>query len=413
MPLARIITEHAEESLELAIQLRSRGFEVETVPPSQVPETPADLEIQLDACGADQILEQVISASADEDLNVFVAPGALDESFSAQPIRLAPPTFKRSPVETPAQFAEVASVAALDRTHDHSEVSWTVPAAMPVEMESHEPITGHFDFEEAEIETNRVVEVEGASEHPAEIHAETGIHSTEGERATTLTVLEAPDLEQSEAEPVLPALVSRSPEPNPENKTSRWRRADTLFLRVAILAAALAAVVVVVGSVWQQRHPAAATLPTVGSQQVPFQKAQGQNSSGQKSAEQKGPGQKSVDQKTTEQKPPKASATSSPASAPVTSATPAPASGTVRAAQTPPPGSRQAVTTPAPAEVKASAPPPQHVSAKKPQVKKKAAPAQHHSARTGDSGLIAKDTVVYYNRKGTAPTPGSASNTKQ
>jgi hypothetical protein len=46
-------------------------------------------------------------------------------------------------------------------------------------------------------------------------------------------------------------------------------------------------------------------------------------------------------------------------------------------------------------------------------VKKKATPAQHQSAHTGDSGLIAKDTVIYYNRKGPAPAPSANSNTKQ
>jgi len=53
------------------------------------------------------------------------------------------------------------------------------------------------------------------------------------------------------------------------------------------------------------------------------------------------------------------------------------------------------------------------VSAKKPTAKKKTPPAQHHSAHTGDSGLIAKDTVVYYNRKGTTPAPRANANTKQ
>ena len=403
MPLARIITEHAEESLELAIQLRSRGFEVETVSPGQVPDTPADLEIQLDACGADQILEQVMGASADEDLHIFVAPGALDESISSQPIRLAPPTFKRSPVETPHQFAEVASVASVDAERDQSNLPTAIPSAAYADLESPEPLAGRFDFGPAAIETNRVQLVEGASESPAEVRSDTSVAGPELGRATMLTVFEASELPQSQAEPTSATPDSRSPKADDTIKASSSRPADNLFLRVAILAAALAAAVVVVGSVWQQRHPAAGTLPSAGSQQIPFQKAQGQNSVGQKSAE----------QKTAEQKPPQVSTTSSPASAPVTSATPTPASGTVHAAQTPLPATPRAVTTPPPAEGKASAPPPQHVSAKKPTAKKKTPPAQHHSAHTGDSGLIAKDTVVYYNRKGTTPAPRANANTKQ
>ena len=50
MPLARIITNAVEESLELTIQLRARGFQVETVAPGKVPATPADLEVRLDEC---------------------------------------------------------------------------------------------------------------------------------------------------------------------------------------------------------------------------------------------------------------------------------------------------------------------------------------------------------------------------
>jgi len=55
MPLARIITDSADDSLELTLQLRSRGFQVETVAPGEVPTTPADLEVRLEECNPEDV----------------------------------------------------------------------------------------------------------------------------------------------------------------------------------------------------------------------------------------------------------------------------------------------------------------------------------------------------------------------
>jgi hypothetical protein len=79
MPLARIITESPDESLELSMQLRARGFRVETVSPDQIPETPADLEVRLEECAPEEVLSKAALVTESEDLWVFVAPGALDE----------------------------------------------------------------------------------------------------------------------------------------------------------------------------------------------------------------------------------------------------------------------------------------------------------------------------------------------
>ena len=85
MPLARIITDSVDESLELTMQLRSRGFQVETVAPGEVPTTPADLEVRLEECDSEDMLTRTAQGSEADDLCVFVAPGALDES--ARPMR--------------------------------------------------------------------------------------------------------------------------------------------------------------------------------------------------------------------------------------------------------------------------------------------------------------------------------------
>ena len=88
MPLARIITDSVDDSLELTMQLRARGFLVETVSPDQIPSTPADLEVRLEECSPEDVLSKAAEVTENEDLWVFVAPGALDER--ARPIRTIP-----------------------------------------------------------------------------------------------------------------------------------------------------------------------------------------------------------------------------------------------------------------------------------------------------------------------------------
>ena len=88
MPLARIITKSADDSLELSMQLRSRGFRVETVAPDHVPTGPADLEVCLEECAPEDVLTKAAVVKESEDLWIFVAPGALDER--ARPMRVVP-----------------------------------------------------------------------------------------------------------------------------------------------------------------------------------------------------------------------------------------------------------------------------------------------------------------------------------
>ena len=88
MPLARIITDSVDDSLELSMQLRARGFRVETVAPDQIPDTPADLEVRLEECASEDVLSKAAQVKETEDLWVFVAPGALDDR--ARPARIVP-----------------------------------------------------------------------------------------------------------------------------------------------------------------------------------------------------------------------------------------------------------------------------------------------------------------------------------
>ena len=108
MPLARIITTSADDSLELSMQLRSRGYRVETVPPGQVPNAPADLEVCLEECAPEEVLTKAAVVRESEDLWVFVAPGALDER--SRPMRMIPLTPQVVEIRTPEHAAAVAAI---------------------------------------------------------------------------------------------------------------------------------------------------------------------------------------------------------------------------------------------------------------------------------------------------------------
>jgi hypothetical protein len=115
MPLARIITNAVDESLELSMQLRARGFRVETVAPGKIPTTPADLEVRLDECAPEEIVARAADVDPNDNLWVFVAPGALDER--ARPTRvisLVPQALARSseamPLAQPVKAIDTEAV---------------------------------------------------------------------------------------------------------------------------------------------------------------------------------------------------------------------------------------------------------------------------------------------------------------
>jgi hypothetical protein len=88
MLLARIITDVADDCLELTMQLRARGYQVEIVSPTAIPHTPADLEVRLEECDPEDVVAQAAQGTSVGDLWVYVAPGALDASV--HPIRTIP-----------------------------------------------------------------------------------------------------------------------------------------------------------------------------------------------------------------------------------------------------------------------------------------------------------------------------------
>jgi hypothetical protein len=92
MPLARIITDSPEDTLELILRLRAGGYEVQIVPPEAVPQTPADLELRVARRTAEEALRETASLPDAGEMEVFIAPGAIAEPEVPWPV-LKPPAF--------------------------------------------------------------------------------------------------------------------------------------------------------------------------------------------------------------------------------------------------------------------------------------------------------------------------------
>src|SRR5207245_10074763 len=85
MALGRTSTRFPEQSHDLAENLRSRGFEVQTESPGKISPQPADLEITIEECDAEEALQRATSV---QDACAFVMPGAI--TGGVQPITAIP-----------------------------------------------------------------------------------------------------------------------------------------------------------------------------------------------------------------------------------------------------------------------------------------------------------------------------------
>jgi hypothetical protein len=391
MPLARIITDDAEEALELAIQLRSRGFQVETVAPGQIPATPADLEVELDSCDTDAVLSRIISFSGDADSCVFVAPGSLDESVGQQPHALPDIEWQPSKSQRFERTEEItADLARADRIR---EVEVT---AEPVEgVLDFGPLPSEIATAETEIETPEpeIPKVAIEAHHhndamPGSVNDLPAVMVAQAEivpAATTDSPAVIPHVPIAVDAVIVPEdPVPAVPLPQMGNMSSslRSKSGDALFWRVAIPAAALATLIVLAGSLWQRRQPAAGALPTSASQQIPFHKAPAQVATSPVSA-------------------------SSNAGA-VTTPDPPPA-----ASPSPVSVAPQPVVTPQLESPSSESPVQKPATVAKVRTKKAKPQPQHHStARSHDSGLVARDTVVYFDKKSGNPSGASNSSSK-
>jgi hypothetical protein len=354
MPLARIITEHAEEALELAIQLRSRGFDVETVAPGQVSEAPADLEIQLDACDAQEVVARVMNFSGGEESSIFIAPGTLDGS-----IRLNPDRFMEVKRELPRSIisekvAELAT-ASVDDVRDPDQP--LEPAERPVELR--EPAL-ELGIDERQTLTAESDETEGLSAPAIQLAGEDSV--TENDSYAKDVV---PDLSTISEPRIVPAPPIRSgwtPSPNLRAANYRSLWGSSLFWRVAIPAASLATLVVFVGSMWQQRKPAVGIPANAESQPSSSQKASPQT--------------------------------------PGVSPTQPTGGHSDLALPSPPIGAAESTSSAQVAQPESTPTVAKSASPAKRSVKRTRVQAQHHTtAHSADSGLVAKDTVTYFDRK--------------
>ena len=114
MPLARIITRTRKDALPLANRLEAHGYTVEIVGRGNESRDSADLEIELDTMEPHQALAHAARLSRGKQVNVFIAPGCLDEPLAeSEPASVAEQLLdaaraKRStepePVEVPVQM---------------------------------------------------------------------------------------------------------------------------------------------------------------------------------------------------------------------------------------------------------------------------------------------------------------------
>jgi hypothetical protein len=422
MPLARIITKHAEEALELAMQLRARGFQVETLSPDQTAEGPADLEIELDACGAEQALARVMEWSS-EEISVFVAPGSLSgqnlsmKDFDRIPKYGSPISRQATPVLPDVEQTLIEEPAVAEESFSEPVIAEPI-VADPIIADRiiPEPIVQNAFAEkpilEAPVATNELQEemgemgvriIEAATEPQTVLPFEKPstravieeIPEVAGDlvvASSAIPVQKAPDIvieSRSSKEEPQPSIVqpAEPAEIEPPARADRKppllsfakRPTDRLFWRSATLAAGLAVLVVIAGSAWQQRHPAASALPTPGAQQIPFQAPPAQDTKRTVSPSADPPTQQTHSEPS-KSAPAASVATTPPPVAPV-APSPAPATKPVVTSDKKPPASAHRVS-------------------QKPKVTQHKAPV--HNA---ESGYVAKDTVIYFDRKpSTTPT---------
>src|SRR5947199_370175 len=112
MARASIITRFPEKSHDLAENLRSRGFEVQTESPGKISPQPADLEITIEECDAEEALQRATSV---QDACAFVMPGAI--TGGVQPITAIPfiPQMNIEKSETVGSEARAAEIENLPR----------------------------------------------------------------------------------------------------------------------------------------------------------------------------------------------------------------------------------------------------------------------------------------------------------
>jgi hypothetical protein len=133
MALARIITRLSSGFEATEKDLRARGFQVEKRFPGEAGVEPADLEITIEECTAEQALTRAMDGGG--DASVFVAPGALPGT--AQPLTSIPFTPSSDPVISALQ-PEIGRTFVMG----NPATSESAAELQPAEMIAPQPIWG-------------------------------------------------------------------------------------------------------------------------------------------------------------------------------------------------------------------------------------------------------------------------------
>ncbi len=106
MPVARIYASLVEEAEPICADLLARGYNVEVVFPDAVLTVPADLELRVERCSAEQAIARVESGAGSSSRCVFVtrAKGPRQELLLVEMTVLATGTNGRHPVSMPANI---------------------------------------------------------------------------------------------------------------------------------------------------------------------------------------------------------------------------------------------------------------------------------------------------------------------
>ena len=394
MPLARIITDSVDDSLELTMQLRARGFLVETVSPDQIPSTPADLEVRLEECSPEDVLSKAAEVTENEDLWVFVAPGALDER--SRPIRtipLLPHAFDVPiPRTIPTKFETSWPVEDMGENHPSHGVAPLT--GMPVRMPAEIPLVPGNGGGKSEIAAD--LKKESAAAPPVIVP---GVPANP-----------TPDVQPKVKVVVLPKL-SEAPIPEvPERAEPNWGLAPTATSRRVRLRGPYK-ISFQTGARFWKRIVVSSALAVVAGLLVAVVVLRPHLSQSVKPATGAGPAAVGAGANPT--KPPSSSATVKSSTAPVGApaqvaapavppvagrATPQVAGPSVPQIAAKPVAESAAAAAKSPRDIQQNAPAKPPAAPPVPNNPNKAQPARRHTG-SSETDIVAEDTVVFYDRK--------------
>ena len=278
MPIARLITRTVEDAQELAADLRSRGFVVETVSPESIPSHPVDLEIRVEECSSEQALRNAEKLSATEDIHVFIAPGALIESLRPMkvvPLAVAPEVMADSEEETPVE-ADLASTPLAPTFM--AEAEDVVEEAMPVEAVQLSS-SADFPVNTPQLNVEEVITEPFSPQEPVETTPQ--VHALEAEEVYPPSdwPIWHPLADDEEPEEELAGVVVEGEHAamavSPSRRASGERN-DLFFWRVATVAGVVAVSALLLGVSAHRFSPIPRGLETSTDQTLPFANGKGE-----------------------------------------------------------------------------------------------------------------------------------------